>query len=137
MENVDGRVAASMNQLGLRHAVMAAYPKEKTTDIPEHSFLSPASYWDERARGLGATLSVPLSSSAEENAMCHEDDRYRGEDITVHEFAHSLMNLGLSQVFDSFSSELTSLYNAAKSSGNYGDHYAMTCLLYTSAAADE
>ena len=52
-EAVDPRVLASMNSHGFRHAVMAAYPLELTTDIPEHAWLSPASYWDERARGLG------------------------------------------------------------------------------------
>ena len=57
-----------------RHAVMAAYPQEVTTDIPEHSFLDP-SFWDERARGLGATTSVPVGSSAEENLLCLPDDR--------------------------------------------------------------
>ena len=53
---------------------MGSYPSELTTDIPEHSFLDP-SFWDERARGLGATLAVPVGSSAEENVMCHRNDR--------------------------------------------------------------
>ena len=39
------------------------------------SGLTPADYWDERARGLGATTFIPVGSSAEENAMCHDDDR--------------------------------------------------------------
>ena len=80
-----------------RHAVMASYPRELTTDIPEHSFLdsgeiqiskirhstiilnaetdfhftlclfcahfffiSFSDFWDERARGLGATTWVPV-----------------------------------------------------------------------------
>ena len=54
-EFVDPRVFFKMNENQFRHAVMAAYPAELTTDIPEHSFLSsdPNTNWDERARGLG------------------------------------------------------------------------------------
>ena len=51
-EFVDPRVFVKMNENQFRHAVMAAYPTEKTTNIPEHAFLD-SGYWDERARGLG------------------------------------------------------------------------------------
>ena len=34
---------------------------EVTTDIPEHSWLEPT-FWDERARGLGATEAWPIST---------------------------------------------------------------------------
>ena len=57
MERVDPRVAREMNRRGFRHAVMAAYPAELTTHLPEHAFLDPG-YWNERARGLGATVQV-------------------------------------------------------------------------------
>ena len=40
--------------------------------------------------------------------------RYRGEDITVHEFAHSLHLLGLTFVFPSFEQELQTLYDEAR-----------------------
>ena len=38
-----------------RVGIMAEYPKEVTTDIPEHAYLKddPYTNWDERARGLG------------------------------------------------------------------------------------
>ena len=131
LENVDRHVITEMNKNGFRHAVMATYPKELTVDIPEHSFLANppygnASYWNERARGLGGTMWVPLSSSAEENAMCHSNDRYRGYDVTIHEFAHSLHLVGLSQVYPDFQPTLERLYRSAKSSNKYGSHYAMT-----------
>jgi len=123
---VEASVTRAMTARGFRHALMAAYPRELTTHLPEHSFLDPA-FWNERARGLGATLAVPLGSSAEENVLCDGADRYRGEDITVHEFAHSLHLLGLSQVHPSFNSELKQLYAAARASGAWGaGHYAMT-----------
>ena len=40
---------------GGRIVIMAEYPKEVTTDIPEHAYLKndPYTNWDERARGLG------------------------------------------------------------------------------------
>jgi hypothetical protein len=72
---VNPRVMASMTARGFRHAVMAAYPAELTTHLPEHAFLDPG-YWNERARGLGATVQVPLGSSAEENALCYSNDRW-------------------------------------------------------------
>ena len=53
--------------------------------------------------------------------------RYWNEDITTHEFSHSIMLTGLSQVFPSFNTELTALYTAAKASGPWGCcHYGMT-----------
>jgi len=123
---VDPRVTASMTARGFRHAVMARYPAELTTHLPEHAFLDPG-YWNERARGLGATVAVPLGSSAEENALCDGNDRYRGEDITVHEFAHSLHLLGFALVYPSFNRELQGLYNAARAANVWGgSHYAMT-----------
>jgi len=128
MANVDPRVAQSMNARGFRHAVMATYPAEVTTHIPEHSWLG--AYWNERARGLGATVQTPVGSSAEENAMCHSNDRYRVEDITIHEFAHSMHLLGFALVFPNFNSELTGLYNAARYGNFWGTGhtgtYAMT-----------
>ena len=75
MANVNPSVARSMNARGFRQAVMGNYPSELTTYIPEHAFLDPG-YWNERARGLGATVAVPVGSSAEENAMCYSNDRF-------------------------------------------------------------
>lgn len=42
---------------------------EVTTHIPEHTSLG--SWWDSRARGLGATLDRPVSTGGEENALCY------------------------------------------------------------------
>ena len=75
MEYVDPRVAPKMISNGFRHAVMAAEPTELTNNIPEHANLGKE--WNERARGLGATLHNPLGISAEENILCHSNDRYQ------------------------------------------------------------
>ena len=42
---------------------------EVTTDIPEHSWLEPT-FWDERARGLGATEAWPISTGLSLNILC-------------------------------------------------------------------
>ncbi|BAJ04291.1 collagenase family [Shewanella violacea DSS12] len=126
MQTVDSRVVPQMVANGFRHAVMGRYPYELTTQLPEYSHLDSA-YWDERARGLGGMPSVPVGSSAEENAMCYSDDRYLGEDITIHEYAHSLHLLGLDYVFPGFSSQLQSAYSNANYYNLWGaGHYAMT-----------
>ena len=74
-EAADPRVLASMQSHGFRHAVMAAYPLELTTHIPEHSWLSPASYWDERARGLGECRQC---SDLQWTAVCRSDGVHAG-----------------------------------------------------------
>jgi hypothetical protein len=45
---------------------------------------------DERTRGMGGLL----TSCGEENLLKLEDDRYRGRDICVHEFAHAIFFYG-------------------------------------------
>ena len=48
-----------------RIGIMAEYPKEVTTDIPEHAYLKndPYTNWDERARGLGRFFKLMLNVS--------------------------------------------------------------------------
>lgn len=106
-----------------RHAVMARYPQEKTTDVPEHSSLSPKDYWDERARGLGAMPSNPVGSNAEENALCDADDRYRGECIMIHEFAHSMSLLSGNQTF---LDRLDQAYSRSMAAGLWQNTYTAT-----------
>jgi len=75
-----------------RFAVMA--PDEFTTDVPEHSDLTPKIFWDRRARGLGATPERPTVSCGEENLLCLRGDPYQAENILVHEFAHAIHDMG-------------------------------------------
>ena len=62
-------VLRALAQNRVRFAVMAH--DELTTDIPEHSDLVPAGYWDRRARGLGPTPQRPATSSGEENLLSY------------------------------------------------------------------
>jgi hypothetical protein len=84
-------------------AVMA--PTEVTTDIPEHSDLNrvfPGTNWNVRCRGVGATKQRPVCSCAEENLLQYANDRYRGENILVHEFGHTILLLGVVDMYPSF-----------------------------------
>ena len=69
-----------------------------TSDLPEHRSLKGSKLKafddqtvDERTRGLGGLL----TSCGEENLLRLENDRYRGRDICVHEFAHNIRNAGM------------------------------------------
>jgi len=64
---------------------------EVTTDVPEYEALG--SSWD-WTRGMGATMSYPVTSCAEENLLCLNDDPYSDENICVHETAHTLQGSG-------------------------------------------
>lgn len=71
-----------------------------TTDLPEwrHDKGKPLAEYngltrDQRTRGMGGRL----VSCGEENLLKLEKDKYRGRDICVHEFAHAVRNLAMSQ----------------------------------------
>jgi alpha-glucosidase len=71
---------------------------QSTTDLPEwqQDKGKPLAEYngltrDQRTRGMGGLL----TSCGEENLLKLDDDRYRGRDICLHEFAHSLRNHGI------------------------------------------
>ena len=68
--------------------------------MPEFSHL--ADWWNQRARGLGGTLHIPMSCGGEENLMCLRSDRYYGDDIFFHEAAHAVA-VGLISQFSHWS----------------------------------
>lgn len=106
----------------IRVAILAR--TEVTTDIPEHRDLEPKDHWDRRARGLGATKARPAVSGAEENLLAYPDDRYRGESILVHEFAHTLHQFGAAAVDPEFGAKLEAAYRAAMAKGLWKGTYA-------------
>ncbi len=101
---------------------------EGTTTIPEHAFLKddPDVDWDARARGVGGTPQVPVTSVGEENLLCLAGDRYAGESILVHEFAHTLHLVGIDFVDPAFDGELRAAFEAAKDAGLWSGTYAGT-----------
>lgn len=120
-------VARRLAQAGVRVAIMAS--TELTLDIPEHSDLQqvfPATNWNERARGLGATPARPATSGAEENVLCYERDRYRGESILLHEFAHTFYGMGIAPHEPDFRRRVEAAYRDAMARGLWRNTYAAT-----------
>lgn len=102
---------------------------ERPTQMPEYSDLYtafPGTDWDNRARAYGATLQRPLTTNCEENMLCLSNDRYRGEEILTHEFAHSIHELGIRFVNPDFNNQLQAAYNQAINTGLWTNTYAIS-----------
>ncbi len=100
-----------------------------TTDMPEYADLNtafPGTDWNTRTRGVSATVTRPLTSSAEENLLCYPGDVYAGESILVHEFAHTIAELGLEAVDATFATRLQTTYDNAMSAGLWPGSYSAT-----------
>jgi hypothetical protein len=97
-------------------------PDEMTTDVPEQRKMTPKDYWDKRARGLGGRV----TSCGEENLLNLRGDRYRSENILIHEFAHAIHNLGLRTVDRTFDRRLRATYTRAMEAKLWQDTYAAT-----------
>lgn len=119
-------VMESLTSRNTRIGIMARY--EGTTDIPEHAFLANDTTinWDLRARGLGGTLYMPFSTCAEENILAYQIDKYHAEDIMIHEFAHTIHNVGISPVYPDFNDELQASLDKALAEGKWKNVYAAT-----------
>ncbi len=117
---------AAMRMRGAYVGIMSR--DEVTTDIPEHRHLAddPAVDWNQRARGLGGTPANPITTAGEENLLCLVADRYRGENILVHEFAHAIHLIGIDLAEPGFDDELRQLYEEAMAGDLWSDTYAAT-----------
>ena len=107
--------------LGVYFAIIGKF--ENQTTLPEYAHMD-STYWDVRARGLGASGKTRVSSAGEENLLCLRTDRYLGESIAVHEFAHTIHLLGLRKTLFGFDSRLRLLYYSAKIEGLWRETYA-------------
>ena len=119
-------VMESLTSRNTRIGIMARY--EGTTDIPEHAMLvnDTTLNWDVRARGLGGTLEMPFSTCAEENILAYQIDKYHAEDIMIHEFAHTIHNVGIAPIHPEFNDELQASLDAAVAKGLWKNVYAST-----------
>lgn len=115
-------ILAVLANNGTRMSIMAV--DEFTTDVPEHSDLTPAKFFDRRARGLGATPERPVVSSGEENVLRYEGDPYITESIIVHEFAHAIHHMGLAETDKTFDGRLEAVYDRAMEQGLWKGKYA-------------
>jgi hypothetical protein len=119
-------VMESMTSRDTRIGIMARY--EGTTDIPEHAYLAndTSLNWDVRARGLGGTLDLPLTTCAEENILAYQIDKYHAEDILIHEFAHTIHDVGILPINPDFNNRLKASLDAALNNGRWVNTYAAT-----------
>lgn len=117
-------VAAAIGRSPVRFVVMAH--DQFTTDVPEHSDLEPREHWDRRARGLGASLERPATSCGEENLLCFPGDPYASENILIHEFAHTIHQIGLVQVDPTFQKRLDEAFAHARREDRWKGSYART-----------
>lgn len=123
----DPVLAAHLRATDIRLGIVGA--DQQTTDMPEWSDLDeafPDVDWDARARGLSATAERPLLGAGEENLLCLDGDRYAGEDILLHEFAHVLDTFGYAQTDDLFTAELGQAFVLSSNEGTWADTYAAT-----------
>ncbi len=104
----------------MRFTLIAA--NEELSSIPEvNASFGTSLNW--RARGLGGLIPTVC---AEENILCQVSvDLWRGENICVHEYAHTMMDWGLAAVDPTASSRLDSAYQAAQASGDFANTYAI------------
>lgn len=113
---------AVLRAAGVRVAVIGR--DEVTTDIPEYADLQPREHWNARTRGVGATRQRPVCSAAEENLLGLPGDRYRGESILVHEFAHTVLDLAATRLAATLAARLRTLYRQAMDAGLWQATYA-------------
>ena len=100
--------------------------KQVTTDLPEwrQDKGRPLEEYngltrDERTRGMGGRL----VSCGEENLLRLPDDRYRGRDICVHEFAHAIRTYGMTR---SMRTTFDDQYRRSLAAGRWRGSYAGT-----------
>ena len=115
-------VREAMIASGSRLVVMAH--DEFTTDIPEHSKMTPKDWWDARARGLGGSQTDPVCSCGEENLLCMPGDPYFKENILIHELAHNIHLRGMVRVDNTFDARVVKAYESAMKAGLWKPKYA-------------
>lgn len=106
----------------IRFSIMAI--NERTCDIPEHSDLTPSTFWNRRARGLGSTPQRPAVSCGTENLLANPGDPYATESISVHEFAHAIHDTALSTLDPTFDQRLKKTFESAMKRGLWAEKYA-------------
>lgn len=111
--------------------VMIIGEHEQVCDIPEYQHICNTpeniAYWNQRARGFGGSPEHDTSASCgEENVLGLKGDRYLGESILVHEFAHIIHTVGIIGVHPDFDDRLEELRHKAIESGLWDETYAVS-----------
>ena len=112
-------------------AALAIVPKDRyITEIPELGYLKGRSdlngnhYDSFTVRGAGGIPQQPTTVTSEENLLGLVEDRTRfwAEDITVHEWAHAIENLGFD---DDARTKWRDLFDRARAAGLWPGTFAM------------
>jgi hypothetical protein len=76
--------------------------------------------------GLNPGLGGKITSCGEENLLNLRGDRYRNENILIHEFSHAIHNYGIGSLDRTFDAKLRAIHKKAIDSGLWQDTYAAT-----------
>ena len=111
--------------------VMIIGKDEETCDLPEFAHIcnceDSIKYWNWRARGFGGAPENEFSSSCgEENLLALPQDKYVGENILIHEFAHLIHTVGIVGVEPDFNERLEALRQNAIRKGLWEKTYAVS-----------
>jgi alpha-glucosidase len=111
--------------------VMIIGKDEETCDLPEFAHIcnceDSIKYWNWRARGFGGAPEDEFSSSCgEENLLALPQDKYVGENILIHEFAHLIHTVGIVGVEQDFNERLEALRQNAIRKGLWEKTYAVS-----------
>lgn len=111
--------------------VMVIGKDEETCDLPEFAHIcnceDSIKYWNWRARGFGGAPEDEFSSSCgEENLLALPQDKYVGENILIHEFAHLIHTVGIVGVEPDFNERLEALRQNAIRKGLWKKTYAVS-----------
>lgn len=111
--------------------VMIIGKDEETCDLPEFAHIcnceDSIKYWNWRARGFGGAPEDEFSSSCgEENLLALPQDKYVGENILIHEFAHLIHTIGIVGVEPGFNERLEALRQNAIRKGLWEKTYAVS-----------
>lgn len=111
--------------------VMIIGKDEETCDLPEFAHIcnceDSIKYWNWRARGFGGAPEDEFSSSCgEENLLALPQDKYVGENVLIHEFAHLIHTVGIVGVEPDFNERLEALRQNAIRKGLWEKTYAVS-----------
>lgn len=111
--------------------VMIIGEKEEVCDLPEYAHICDnaenIAYWNKRARGFGGAPEDDFSASCgEENVLNLPGDRYDGENILIHEFAHLIHTVGIVGIEPDFNERLEDYRKKALAKGLWTDTYAIS-----------
>lgn len=113
-----------------RKAALSIIPHSRfITVLPEFSQLSGKKdpngnpYDSFKVRGAGGVAGQPVTATSEENLLRLKGDPFSSEDITYHEFAHAIMNLGFT---DDERRSWRTIYERAKQKNLFPGAFAMT-----------